>query len=84
MAEMPGFEGLDDPPSSQPATVKSQGFDRLEYKALLSLAANYADNEWEDNFIEQQLEKLEEYGVNAFLSDAQLETLQRIAGEESA
>jgi hypothetical protein len=84
MAEMPGFEGLDDPPSNQPATVKSQGFDRLTYKSLLALSSHYANNQWEDDFIEQQLERFEEYGLNAFLSDAQLDTLQRIAGEESA
>jgi hypothetical protein len=84
MAEMPGFEGLDNPPSNQPATVKSQGFDNLTFRSLLALAASYASNEWEDDFIEQHLERLEEYGLSAYLSDAQLETLQRIAGEKSA
>lgn len=56
--------------------------DEAEFKELLESAKNNAANDWEENFIAGQIEKFEEFGRRMYLSDLQLEHINRIAGDE--
>ena len=56
--------------------------DEAEFQELLESAKNNAANDWEENFIAGQIEKFEEFWRRMYLSDLQLEHINRIAGDE--
>lgn len=49
------------------------------FSTLLDDAEDKADNEWEMNFVSSMIAKYEDYGMETFLSDDQLQSLHRIA-----
>lgn len=55
--------------------------DEGDLKELLEMARMNADNDWEENFVAGLLEKHKQFGMQMYLSDLQLEHLNRIAGE---
>lgn len=55
--------------------------DEGELKEMLEIARMNAENDWEENFVAGLLEKHKQYGARMYLSDLQLEHLNRIAGE---
>lgn len=55
-------------------------FDRPEeFTALLGAAELNAGNDWEEQFAADLRTNFQRYGTSTYLSDAQLETLERIA-----
>lgn len=55
--------------------------DEGELKELLEIARMNAANDWEENFVAGLIEKHKQFGMQMYLSDLQLEHLNRIAGE---
>jgi len=55
--------------------------DEAEFEELLDTAKNNAESDWEENFIAGMSEKFTKYGREMYLSDLQLEHINRIAGE---
>ena len=51
------------------------------YEELLEEAESQASNDWEFDFVSDMKEKFDQYGDNTFVSDAQLEKLEAIAGQ---
>lgn len=49
--------------------------------ALLEDARMNAATDWEEKFVADQLTRRKQYGLNFTLTDAQRETLKKIAGE---
>lgn len=82
MPDMPGFEGLSDEPQKNPDTIKTQGYTQDEYEDLLAEASCNADSQWEMEFTEDMTMRYAKYGMGAYLSNNQLEHLQRIAGDD--
>ncbi|QOJ19516.1 MAG: hypothetical protein HRU77_01670 [Gammaproteobacteria bacterium] len=56
--------------------------DEAEFQELLDTAKNNAANDWEENFIAQQIDKFSQFGRRMYLSDLQLEHINRIAGDQ--
>jgi len=56
--------------------------DESELKEMLEIARMNAENDWEENFVAGLIEKHKQFGMQMYLSDLQLEHLNRIAGEE--
>lgn len=55
-------------------------FDRTEeFAALLGAAELNANNDWEEQFATDLRVNFQRYGASTYLSDSQLETLERIA-----
>lgn len=55
-------------------------FDRPEeFAALLGAAELNASNDWEEQFAADLRTNYQRYGTRTYLSDSQLETLERIA-----
>lgn len=55
-------------------------FDRPEeFTALLGAAEFNASNDWEDQFAADLRTNYQRYGTHTYLSDSQLEQLERIA-----
>ncbi|MNZ33806.1 hypothetical protein D3C78_511650 [compost metagenome] len=55
-------------------------FDRPEeFAALLGAAELNAGNDWEEQFAADLRTNYQRYGTRTYLSDSQLETLERIA-----
>ncbi|SFP38639.1 hypothetical protein SAMN05216229_10282 [Geopseudomonas sagittaria] len=55
-------------------------FDRTEeFAALLGAAELNANNDWEEQFAADLRVNFQRYGTRTYLSDSQLETLERIA-----
>lgn len=54
--------------------------DLSEFEELLNDAEDEANNQWEDEFVESMRERWETHRGDTYLSDAQLETLRKIAG----
>ena len=52
-----------------------------EFEDLLLNADQQASTDWEMSFVEDMRDRFEQYGMNTYISDKQLETLNRIAGE---
>lgn len=52
-----------------------------EFEDLLLNADQQASTDWEMSFVEDMRGRFEQYGMNTYISDKQLETLNRIAGE---
>lgn len=57
-------------------------YDDDEFEGLLENARMNAANDWEETFISDLSSKFEEYGKRMYLSDSQLEHLERIASDE--
>lgn len=57
-------------------------YDDDEFEVLLESAGMNAANDWEETFISDLSSKFEEYGRRMYLSDSQLEHLERIASDE--
>lgn len=57
-------------------------YDDNEFEGLLESARMNAANDWEETFISDLMDKFEEYGKRMYLSDSQLEHLERIASDE--
>ena len=57
-------------------------YDDDEFEGLLESARMNAANDWEETFISDLMDKFEEYGKRMYLSDSQLEHLERIASDE--
>jgi len=56
--------------------------DEAEFQELLDTAKNNAANDWEENFISQQIDKFAQFGRQMYLSDLQLVNIRRIARDE--
>lgn len=56
--------------------------DESELKEMLEIARMNAENDWEESFVAGLIEKHKQFGMQMYLSDLQLEHLNRIAGEE--
>lgn len=56
--------------------------DEAEFQELLDTARKNAANDWEENFIAGQIDKFQQFGRRMYLSDLQLEHINRIAGDE--
>jgi len=55
-------------------------FDRVEqFTALLAAAEEAADTDWEIQFTTDISDQFKRYGAHTYLSDAQLESLRKIA-----
>lgn len=60
-------------------TVKDYFPDIDDFEELLELAESGAETDWEFEFTEDIREKFDKYRENMYLSDAQKESLERIA-----
>lgn len=59
----------------------SEAFDDLEdFERLLRDAESQAKSEWEQGFVGDMNERYEEHGGSMFITDRQIETLERIVG----
>ncbi len=56
-------------------------FSEGEFEELLEQAERNIANDWEHEFVSSMCGKYEEYGKRMFLSDSQMEHLERIAGD---
>ena len=56
--------------------------DEAEFKELIDCARMNAANDWEEKFVAGIADKFKEFGRRMYLSDLQLEHLNRIAGDE--
>ena len=56
--------------------------DDEEFESLLSDAEINASSEWEMEFVADMRDRYEEYGTGMYLSDRQLEILERLANDE--
>jgi hypothetical protein len=69
-----------------PKTIKSGQtvadlFDDIdEFETLLSDAEAGADSDWETDFVDDLRNRYDEHGERMYLSERQLEILERIAG----
>ena len=63
------------------STVKDE-FSKQEWEALLDDAEREATDGWAMNFVADIRDKYDEYGAGMFISDKQIETLERIASGE--
>lgn len=57
-------------------------FEEDEFEELLDSAAMNAANDWEEQFVADMKGRYGQYGRRMFISDAQQETLERIANDE--
>lgn len=63
-------------------TTVADEFDNVEdFDALLNEARMQASTDWEEDFIADLLDRFERFGSAMSLSERQLETVRRIAGE---
>jgi hypothetical protein len=51
-----------------------------DFDTLLETAEEQAEKDWDVNFVSDLRDKYEQYRDNLYVSDAQLEQLERIAG----
>jgi len=56
--------------------------DEAEFGELVESARMSAANDWEEKFVAGIIDKFERFGRGMYLSDLQLEHLNRIAGDE--
>lgn len=56
--------------------------DEAEFSDLVESARMNAANDWEEKFVAGIADKFEEFGKRMYLSDLQLEHLNRIAADE--
>lgn len=61
-----------------------KAFEIANFSTLLSEAAENAEIGWEEDFVTSLQEKFWEYDDDMFVSPAQLERLEKIAGLKSA
>lgn len=61
--------------------VKDEFDSATEFEDLLLNAEQQASNDWEMTFVSDTRDRFEQYGLKTYISDKQLETLNRIAGE---
>jgi predicted metal-dependent hydrolase len=76
----PEFEGLGTSFSPKEDTVLTQGYSNKEFEGLLETAVAYAETEWEEDFTEDISARFRQWGAHMYLSDAQRDQLERIAG----
>lgn len=57
-------------------------FEDDEFESLLSAASMNAANDWESDFVSDMEERFDQYGRRMFLTDRQLEILERIANDD--
>lgn len=53
-----------------------------DFEKLLEDARMNAANDWEEEFVADMVARFEQYGRRMYLSDAQKQTLERIANDE--
>ncbi|AON71135.1 MULTISPECIES: hypothetical protein [Pseudomonas] len=65
-----------------PSRTIEEQFDRVEeFAALLGAAELNAATDWDEQFLADLRSNFQRYGAHTYLSDAQLEQLERIANE---
>ncbi|HHG5326042.1 hypothetical protein I5E47_19490 [Pseudomonas aeruginosa] len=65
-----------------PSRTIEEQFDRVEeFNSLLGAAELNAATTWEEEFTADLRSNFQRYGAHTYLSDAQLEQLERIANE---
>ncbi|MGR0074874.1 hypothetical protein ACUS6I_32055, partial [Pseudomonas aeruginosa] len=65
-----------------PSRTIEEQFDRVEeFAALLGAAEFNAATDWDEQFLADLRSNFQRYGAHTYLSDAQLEQLERIANE---
>ena len=57
-------------------------YDEEEFEGLLDNARMNAANDWEESFVADMRTRFGAYGRRMFISDSQLEHLERIANDE--
>jgi len=62
--------------------VRDHFDDEADFERLLDDADRYAAGEWQEEFVSDLRDRFEEYGMGMYLSDRQLEILERIANDE--
>jgi hypothetical protein len=53
-----------------------------EFLSLIDSAGMNAANDWEENFVADLAEKYSQYGRRMYISESQMEHLERIADDE--
>jgi len=56
-------------------------YDEDEFEGLLDDARMNAANDWEEQFVDDMQGRYSQYGRRMFISDAQVEHLERIAND---
>lgn len=65
-----------------PSRTIEEQFDRIEeFNSLLGAAELNAATDWDEQFLADLRSNFQRYGAHTYLSDAQLEQLERIANE---
>ncbi|XFB06393.1 hypothetical protein AAGT13_20835 [Azotobacter salinestris] len=65
-----------------PSLTVIERFDHVEeFSALLGAAELSASTEWDESFIADLRTNFQRYGAHTYISDAQLEQLERIANQ---
>ena len=80
MAHRPPELARHAPPAGH-KNIASLGYTEEDFDALLQQAQDMADTDWEIEFVESLQARWTRYGMKTFLSDAQVESLERIVGE---
>lgn len=57
-------------------------YERYEFEDILESARMNAGTDWDEEFVKDMKARYDQWGMRAFLSDAQQEQLERIAGED--
>ncbi|WP_197328758.1 hypothetical protein [Ralstonia syzygii] len=57
-------------------------YDEQEFEELLESARMNAANDWEESFVADMKGRYDQYGRRMYLSDAQQQTLDRIANDD--
>lgn len=58
-------------------------YDEDEFEALLDGARMNAANDWEEQFAADMQARYQQYGKRMFISESQVEHLERIANDET-
>lgn len=53
-----------------------------EFEEILDDAEMNAANDWEESFVSDMKQKFEQYGIRMFISERQIEIIERIANGE--
>lgn len=53
-----------------------------EFEEILDDAEMNAANDWEEEFVSDMKQKFEQYGIRMFISERQIEIIERIANGE--
>lgn len=75
----PELAGHNPPPGHK--SVYSLGYTEEDFDSLLEQAESMAETDWEIEFIQSLLGRWRRYKMKTFLSDKQVESLEKIVGE---